>query len=71
MYYNYAILQKRLLNDKQAYMIYLSKAKSIITISKLLKNNYQSANSELDVGIVISSAYEPTLGKLILCNHVL
>ncbi len=42
--------------------------KSIITMQRLLKNNYSKVNSDLDVGIILTNLSDLDFGKLIFVN---
>lgn len=71
IYFNFAIIQKQLLNDNQSHDLYLTKMKGILTMQKLLKNNYYKVNSDLDVGILLVFGQTGDFGKIIFANQVL
>lgn len=56
IFQSFAYVQKLLLNDNQAYELYMNKMKSLITMQKLFKNNSLKFYSDTDLGVLLVSA---------------
>ncbi|CDW83114.1 UNKNOWN [Stylonychia lemnae] len=71
IYHCFAQVQKLILNDHQAYELYLNKMKSLITMQKLFKNNSLKFYTDTDLGVLLANGTQQEFGKIILTNQIL
>eukprot|EP00347_Sterkiella_histriomuscorum_P006361 403353053 len=71
LYQIYAIIQKLILSDNQAYDLYMNKMKSLITMQKLFKNNSMKFYSDTDLGMILVNSSLQDFGKIIVINQYL
>lgn len=72
LYFKYGQMHKNLFADKILAEQYQLKARTIVNISRIqMCNNTTRIFSDLDYGVLITSANKSNTGKIEFCNQVL